>query len=92
MTDAEILEDLVALAESAGMPVQRVPRGRATEAGPPVASAACRVGGEWRIVLVAGDSIEERIEAVASALRERRSDWLETRHIPPALRRRLERV
>ena len=90
MTDAEILEDIIALAEAAGLPVQYVPRGRALEGGPPVVSAACRLAGEWRIVLVASDSVDERIEVVAAALREHRHAWLETRHVSPALRRRLD--
>ena len=90
MTESEILEDLVALAESAGLPVQRVPRGRATEGGPPVASAACRFGSQWRIVLVASDTLEARIVVVAEALREHRREWLEARHVPPALRQHLD--
>jgi hypothetical protein len=90
MTAREILADLIALAESAGLVVQPVPRGHAIEGGPPVASAACRVGSEWRIVLVASDTLDERIEVVAAALRAQRSDWLESRHVPPALRRHLE--
>ncbi len=90
MTQVEILEDMVALAEGAGLPVQYVPRGRGLEGGPPVVSAVCRLGGEWRIVLVASDSVDERIEVVAAALREHRSEWLESRHVAPALRRRLD--
>ena len=90
MTEAEILEDLLRLAESAGLRVQRVPRGRALEGGPPVASAVCRMGNEWRIVLVASDSLDERIDVVAAALREHCAEWLESRHLAPALRQRLD--
>lgn len=90
MTDAELLEDLVSLAEAAGLVVQRVPRGHAIEGGPPVASATARVRGELRIVLVGGDSLDERIDLVARALAEHRAQWLESRHVSPALRQRIE--
>ena len=90
MTEAEILEDLLRLAESSGLRVQRLPRGRALEGGPPVASAVCRMGDEWRILLVASDTLDERIAVVAAALREHRAEWLEARHVPPALRQVIE--
>ncbi len=88
MTDAEVLAELVSLAESAGLRVQSVPRAR--EADPPVASGVVRIRGEIRIVLVSSDSLAERIGAVTDGLRTHASDFLESRHLPPALRARLD--
>lgn len=89
MTDAEVLAELVALAESAGLHVQAVPRARETEL--PVASGVVRIRGEIRIVLVSSDSHAERIDVLADGLRTHASDFLESRHLPPVLRARLER-
>ena len=80
--------ELVALAESAGLRVQPVPR--AHEADPPVASGVVRIRGEIRSVLVSSDSLAERIGAVTDGLRTHASDFLESRHLPPALRARLD--
>lgn len=90
MTDAEVLAELVALAESAGLRVQSVPRAR--EADPPVASGVVRIRGEIRIVLVSSDSLAERIGALADGLHTHASDFLESRHLPPALRARLDQA
>ena len=57
MTEAEILRELMAVAERAGLAVQTVPRGRAIEGGAPVTSAVVRVRGAVRVVLVAGDGL-----------------------------------
>ncbi|HJO24847.1 MAG: hypothetical protein QF890_09105 [Myxococcota bacterium] len=88
MTDAEVLAELVALAESAGLHVQNVPRARETD--PPVASGVVRIRGAVRIVLVSSDSFAQRIDVLAGGLRTHASDFLESRHLPPALRTRLD--
>lgn len=90
MTEAEILGELMAVAERAGLAVQSVPRGRAVEGGPPVTSAVVRVRGAVRVVLVAGDSVEERSAVLAAALREHAAAELAERHLPPAVRERIE--
>ncbi len=92
MTDREMLEELCGLAASAGLAVQQVPGGRVADGGPPVTSATVRVRGEARVILVAGDSVDERIRVVAAALREHRAEWLEDHHVAPALRARLEQA
>lgn len=91
MTEAEILGELTEVAERAGLRVQVVPRGRAIEGGPPVASAIVRMRGQVRIVLVPSDTAEERIAVVAQALRDHASAYLEAHHLPPALRQRIEK-
>ena len=90
MTDAEVLTELLALAESAGLRVQTVPRAR--EMDVPVASGVVRIRGAVRIVLVSSDSLGERIAVLAEGLRTHASDFLESRHLPPALRARLDRL
>ena len=89
MNAAALLAELVELADAAGLRVQllRTPAGSEAEAG--VSSAVCRVRGEVRIVLVASDPLEARIEVVAAALREHAGDWIERRYLSPAVRARL---
>jgi len=83
----ELLRQLVALAEEAGVSVRAL---RGTEAEPLLASGLCRVRGRLVLVLSAGEPIEARIDAVADALRRHGGALLEERFLPPALRERLE--
>jgi len=85
----EILRQLVALAEEAGVGVRSV---RPAEAEPPARSGLCRVRGRPVLVLSAADPLEARIDAVAAALRLHGASLLEGRFLPPALRERLERA
>ena len=88
MNDADVLGELVGLAESAGLRVQSVPRARETDS--PVSSGVVRIRGTVRVVLVASDPVAELIAVLAAALRAHASEFLESRHLPPALRARLE--
>ena len=90
MTDSEVLTELISLAESAGLRVQTVPRAR--DSDPPVASGVVRIRGAARIVLVSSDSLEERIAVLVEGLRTHAPVFLESRHVPPALRARLDRA
>jgi hypothetical protein len=85
----EILRQLVALAEEAGVAVRSV---RPAEAEPLARSGLCRVRGRPVLVLSAADPLDARIDAVAAALRAHGGGLLEERFLPPALRERLERV
>ena len=89
MTDAEVLRELVALAEQAGLRVRMVRGAPAGEGEPAARSALCRVRGEPWVVLSGADAVEDRIAVVAQALREHAAAWLEGRFLPPAVRERI---
>jgi hypothetical protein len=89
VTDAEVLEELVALARAAGLRVRLVSGRPAAEGDPVPTSGACRVRGEPWIVLSASDALADRIGVVAEALRREAGDWLEGRWLAPALRERI---
>jgi hypothetical protein len=85
--EAEILRQLVALAEEAGVAVRQI---RSGEGETPARSGLCRVRGRPLLLLATADPLAARIEAVASALRAEGGALLEQRFLPPALRERLE--
>lgn len=86
-----ILAELVGLAEEAGIAVRRLPAVDSGEGAPAARSGACRIRGAAWVWIAPGDPVEERIEAVAGALRSEAADLLEGRYLPPAVRERLER-
>ncbi len=90
MEPAEVLEFLVDLSREAGLEVRRVPARAASESEPPARSGVCRVRGRLFVLLAAADSVEDRIEALASGLRALDPSVLEARWLPPAVRERLE--
>jgi hypothetical protein len=85
---SEILRQLVALAEEAGVSVRHV---RTGEGETPARSGLCRVKGRPVLVLSTADPLEARIDAVAAALRLHGASLLEARFLPPALRERIDR-
>ena len=89
MNQAEVLLQLVELAEAAGLRVRPIRGTSGAEGEPAAASGLCRVRGELWIVLSNNDSLEDRIDVVAGALRREASEWLQGRYLPPALRARL---
>jgi hypothetical protein len=91
MEPSQILEALLDLAREAGLQVRPVGRGglEAGEAQP--GSAVVRVRGEVWVMLSSIDPVAIQLEVLARALREHAGDWLEERHLPPALRELLER-
>jgi hypothetical protein len=86
----ELLEQLVALAREAGIAVRRDAAARAAEGESGPRSGLCRLRGAPVLVLLAGDGVEERIAAAASALRSVAPELLEGRYLPPAVRQALE--
>jgi hypothetical protein len=89
-----LLDQLVALAEEAGIVVRQLPRAAATfvEGESGARSGLCRIRGELCLILAPGEPLEDRIEAVAAALCGAAPDWLEDRYLPPAVRNRLDRA
>lgn len=89
MNQAEVLLQLVELAEAFGLRVRPIRGTSGAEGEPAASSGLCRVRGELWIVLASHDSLEERIAVVARALRCEASEALRSRYLPPALRARL---
>jgi hypothetical protein len=86
METPELLEALIALAESFGLAVQRVGRQPAFDGLSPSSSGTCRLRGKVRVLLADSDPPEVRIEVLARALREAAGPALEERFLPPAVR------
>jgi hypothetical protein len=89
VTGDEVLAELVALAQAAGLRVQIV-RGAASEGEGSVSSGVCVVAGEPRAILVRSDPVADRIEVLAGALRTHAGAWLDAHYVPPAIREWLE--
>ena len=83
-----VLDSLLALARAAGVEVREARGAGEGESGP--RSASCRLRGQFWVILVTSDPLEERIRALADALDQADPGWLETHYLPPALRARLE--
>ncbi len=86
MDETQIFEALLELAAEAGMKVRLGGRGKLGEDLPPVASGVCRVRGELWVVLAASDSVPVQITTLAQALREHAAEFVESRHVAPAVR------
>jgi ribosomal protein L7Ae-like RNA K-turn-binding protein len=82
----EVLAFLVELCREAGLQVRSV----GAQGELPARSGVCRVRDGVFVILVASDPVEDRIAALAQALREHRPAALEGRYLPPAVRERLE--
>jgi len=87
MHPSELLEVLADLARAAGLEVREIRGGG--EGDLRTSSGSCRVKGEVWVLLAPTDSLDERIEALARALRAHAGDFLESRYLPPAVRERL---
>ena len=84
MERAELLDLLIDLARDAGIQVRSEARVFGGDLAP--RSGVCRVRGELWLMLLPGDSLEDRIDAVSSALRTHAPALLEKRYLPPAVR------
>lgn len=78
---------LLDLAREAGFQVRRVPTG--ADGDGVTTSGVCHVQGSVFVVLVAAEPAAFRIDALARALREYASPFVESRWLPPAVRERL---
>jgi hypothetical protein len=90
MDDTQILEVLLELASETGVEVRiagRTPRG-AEE--PPLASGVCKVRGVMWVVLSGAETVAVQIDVLAGALGRYSRDELEDRHLPPAVRARID--
>lgn len=90
MEPAALLDALVELVQEGGVTVRVLPKGGVREGEPAPSSDVCRIRGEPWLLLAAGDSLEDRIDAAARAVLRFVPDALEGRFLPPALRTRLE--
>jgi hypothetical protein len=83
-----LLDFLVELAQEAGIQVRVIP-GSAAVVDLPARSGICLIRGAPWLLLASDDSLEDRIEAAATALRTHAPEALEGRYLPPAVRERL---
>lgn len=88
MHPTELLDQLTDLARAAGLEVREI-RGVAGEGDLPAGSGTCRVKGRIWVLLVASDSLDERIDVLGRALATHAREFLEARYLPPAVRERL---
>ena len=89
MSPEQIHEELLALARSAGFDVRRSSGRLGQDADLPIASGVCRVRGAIWVILSAAESLEERSDVLAGALKLHAGSLLEDRYLPPAVRARL---
>ncbi len=82
--ETDILENLFELARAAQFQIRAA--GRLGPDDPPLTSGVCRLRGQLYIVLSAGESVPMQIDTLATALREHGGDFLQDRHLPPAIR------
>jgi len=90
MTEAEILEALLELADAAGMQVRVAGRGSGGSDTPPIASGICRVRDRIWVVLSGEEPVDSQVEVLARALQSHAGSWLDERYLPPAVRARID--
>jgi len=86
MEPSEILAVLLDVAQEAGLQVRPVGRGGLEPGESQPGSAVVRVRGQVWVMLSSVDPVAIQLEVLGRALREHAADWLETRHLPPAVR------
>jgi hypothetical protein len=89
MRRREMLRQLIDLARDAGIEVREMGGSAGGDGGAPAASGICRVRQGFWVMLAQSDSLDDRIEVLASALSDHAAPFLESRYLPPAIRERL---
>ena len=89
MDPVEIERRLIDLAEAAGLEVRGLPGGSFREGESATSSGICRVRDSIWVLLAPGDSVEEHISVLVSALETHAAGFLEDRYLPPAVRQRI---
>ncbi len=89
MNPEEIEQQLIELAQAAGLEVRGLPGAGFREGEPAASSGVCRVRGAVWVLLAPSDSVEEHISVLVSALETHAAGFLEDHYLPPAVRQRL---
>ena len=89
---SDVLEALLELAEEAHLEVRILKGDRALDTDFPPTSACCRVKGEFWVMLSVNDPVELQLEALGEGLKSEAATLLETRFLPPAIRRWIDGV
>lgn len=90
MEPSQILDALLDIAREAGLEVRPVGR-QGLEAGETQpGSGVVRLKGKVYVMLSSVDPVAIQLEILAGALREHAADWVEGRHLPPAIRALLD--
>jgi hypothetical protein len=87
---SQILDVLLDLAREAGIEVRAVGRQGLEPGEPQAGSGVVKLKGRVFVMLSSVDPVAIQLEVLARALRENAGDWLEARHLPPAIRALLE--
>ena len=90
MEPAALLDLMAELADEAGLRVRVMPRGGSAESELLPGTGICRVRDRIWVVLSPSDPVEERIDVLATALRDHGKAFLEGRFVPPAVRERID--
>ena len=88
MEPSQILESLLDVAREAGLEVRPVAHGEPDLPQP--GSGVVKLKGRVYVMLSSVDPVAIQLEVLASALREHAADFVEARHLPPALREWLD--
>ncbi len=86
MEKAELLHALAEVAEAAGLEVRAVGGTALTDGGPAAESGTVRLRERVIVLLSRSDPLDQRIEIVATALREHAGPWLDSHFVTPAVR------
>jgi len=86
---AELVRQLVDLAEAAGFEVRPLRGSAFGESERAASSGVCQVRGSTWVLLDPADPVEDHIAVLVAALKTHAPDFLETRYLPPALRERI---
>ncbi len=89
MDPVEIERHLIELAEAAGLEVRGLPGAAFHPSESAASSGVCRVRDSIWVLLAPGDSVEEHISVLVSALETHAAGFLEDRYLPPAVRQRI---
>jgi len=92
MPAKERLEALLELAHDAELEVRILSASAAAAENAPTQSAAARVGTRIWVVLAPNDPPKHQARILADALAQHRSEFLDGRFVPPALRDFIDRV
>ena len=89
MQPADVMEELLQIAEAANIEVRSTRAGGPGETDAAAASGVCRIQGRVWVVLSHADPVDIQLDALAAALRDHARDEVERRFLPPAVRDRL---
>jgi hypothetical protein len=86
MEPSRILDVLLDLAREADLEVRPVGRGGLEAGESQAASGVVKLKGRVWVMLSSVDPVAIQLEVLAGALRDHAAEWIEQKHLPPAIR------